>query len=90
MLPMGREIAMEGIAKRMTHSCIAEHLLISVIPTFRSKKGGQRMDAENIENRVEEETDVVEKRMDSNSILIDFLRGFAEIGEIIKESEHKH
>lgn len=47
------------------------------------------MDAKNIENIVEEETDVVEKRMDGNSILIDFLRGFEEIGEIIEE-EYKH
>lgn len=30
-----------------------------------------------------------EERMKSNSTLFDFLRGFAEIGEIIKESEHK-
>lgn len=43
------------------------------------------MDAESIDNRVEEETDAVEKRMDGNSILIDFLRGFEEIGEIIAE-----
>lgn len=45
------------------------------------------MDAERVEERKELESQEVEN---SNSILFDFLRGFAEIGEIIKESEHKH
>lgn len=45
------------------------------------------MDAERIEEREELESQEAEN---INSTLFDFLRGFAEIGEIIKESEHKH
>lgn len=44
------------------------------------------MDAERVEERKDLESQEVEN---SNSTLFDFLRGFAEIGEIIKESEHK-
>lgn len=45
------------------------------------------MDAERIKEREELKPQEVEN---INSTLFDFLRGFAEIGEIIKESEHKH
>lgn len=45
------------------------------------------MDAERVEEREELESQEVEN---INSTLFDFLRGFAEIGEIIKESEYKH
>ena len=45
------------------------------------------MDEEKIKEREELESQEVEN---INSTLFDFLRGFAEIGEIIKESEHKH
>ena len=40
------------------------------------------MDEKSIEEREELESQEVEN---SNSILIDFLRGFAEIGEVIEE-----
>lgn len=45
------------------------------------------MNEEVTEERKELESQEVEN---NNSTLFDFLRGFAEIGEIIKESEHKH
>lgn len=43
------------------------------------------------EEVTEEREELKSQEMEnSNSILFDFLRGLAEIGEIIKESEHKH
>lgn len=43
-------------------------------------------------NRTKDEQKMNESQEveNNNSTLFDFLRGFAEIGEIIKESEHKH